>query len=60
MIVVIAVLLLPTVFMKDIAQLKIISIYTFFAALLFVFFNICTCFSRGTFNEKEGVSYTFP
>lgn len=56
-----AVLLFPTILMKELAELKIVSMSLFGAALTFVVIQITTGFYRGTYQEKNpDMQYLMP
>ena len=53
--------LFPTIFMKELAELKIVSLSLFAAALVFVVMNIGTFLVRGKFPEPNpDMSYMTP
>ena len=55
-----AVLLFPSILMKELAELKIVSLSLFAAALTFVVINIATVFIQGTYTEPGEVQFTMP
>lgn len=56
-----AVLLFPSIFMKELAELKIVSLSLFAAALIFVVIQCYTGFSRGSYEEpNKETQYMMP
>jgi amino acid permease len=53
MIIILAALLFPSILMKELAELKIVSLSLFGAALLFVLLNITTFAGRGKYVELD-------
>jgi amino acid permease len=55
-----ATLLFPSILMKELAELKIVSLSLFAAAIIFVLINISSVFVQGIYNEPGEVQYFVP